>query len=348
MRAAELSPGQRGVTQLIEYVCKLVELNEKPVWSLSGYGNLVLHESDLRNRIGIRHDLSDADGAIYLKVDRLRRTEPPEPPAAVKDWLTVGPDPFTAPVVQALRTMVMTAAEAEKLLARGAVGREDVAKTLKPRPGEDLKDVILRLDRFPEIKAQIETYVAQTWAEWAQTERPRRETIAIYDRVFSLQQALKHEGSDRPLEVVWGMGVARWKVPPNELDHPLVEQLVELELDEAAAVLARPRGADPITALKPFAAMDNPGVDRVVAFARRHFAKLPADRDLSPFEKDTFTPILRYGCAQLDKAGATTPTTCRRTIGRCRPRVRISLSRTPGRFMRDHAPTISLRPISNA
>jgi hypothetical protein len=49
--------------------------------------------------------------------------------------------------------------------------------------------------------------------------------------------------------------------------------------------------------------MNNPGTDLVARFAREHFAKLLLERELSPFEKDTFTPILRYGCAQFDRAG---------------------------------------------
>ncbi len=300
---AAQSPTQRGVTQLIEYVRVLVELADKPVWSLASYGNIVLHEEDLRDRIGIRHDLPDADGPIYLKIDRLRRTDPPEPPAAAKDWLTIGRDPFKEPVIQSLRTAVMPAAEAERLIAQGIVDQSDVTKTLKPKPGEELRDVVLRLDRFPEAKAKVEDYLAQTWTQWAEAERPRRQTIDIYDRLFSVQQALKLEGSDRPLEVVMGMGVARWKVPPHELDHPIVERLVELELDDAAAILVRPRGVDPIMALKPFAAMENPGTDLVARFAREHFAKFSPERELSPFEKDTFTPILRYACAQFDRGG---------------------------------------------
>ena len=299
----ELSPAQRGVSQLIDYVRVLIELADKPVWSLASYNNVALHEDYLRNRIGIRHDLTDTDGPVYLKVDRLRRTDPPEPPPEAANWLTVGRDPFREPVVQSLRTTVMPAREADRLIAEGAVDSADVTKTLKPKPGEDLRDVVLRLDRFPEAKAKIEQYVARAWTEWAQAERPRRETIDIYDRLFSVQQALKLEGADRPLEIVWGMGVARWKVPPNELDHPLVEQLVELELDEAGAILVRPRGLDPIIALKPFAAMENPGTDLVARFAREHFAKLPPDQELSPFAKETFTPILRYACAQFDRSG---------------------------------------------
>ena len=279
----ELSPTQRGVSQLIEYVRVLVDLAGKPVWSLSSYSNVVLHEDNLRNRIGIRHDLTDADGPIFLKIDRLRRTDPPEVPSDAIHWLTVGRDPFKEPIVQSLRTAIMTAAEAERLMAEGTVDSTDVTKTLKLRPGEDLRDVVLRLDRFPNAKTKVDDYLARAWAQWAQAERPRRETIDIYDRLFSLQQALKLGGADRPLEVVWGTGVARWKVPPNELDHPVVEQLVELELDEAGALLVRPRGVDPIMAIKPYAAMENPGTDLVARFAREHFAKLPPTESRHPF-----------------------------------------------------------------
>ena len=300
---AQLSPTQIGVVQLIDYVRVLIELADKPVWSLASYGNLVLHEEQLRNRIGIRHDLTDTDGPIYLKVDRLRRIDPPEPPATAKDWITIGRDPFKEPLVQSLRTVVMTAAEAAKLLGEGVIDAADIAPTLKPKAGQDLRDVVLRLGRFPEIKKDIEGYIGQTWTEWAEAERPRRETIDIYDRLFSLQQALKLEGSDKPLEIVWGIGVARWKLPPYELDHPLVEQLVELEIDGAGAIVVRPRGLDAVIALKSFAAMENPSTDLVARFAREHFVKLASERDLSPFEKDTFTRVLRYACAQLDRAG---------------------------------------------
>jgi very-short-patch-repair endonuclease len=299
----DLSPSQRGVTQLIDYVRVLIELSDKAVWSLGSYGNLILHENQLRNRVGIRHDLADADGPVFLKVDRLRRIDPPDPPVIARDWLTVSRDPFKEPIVQSIRTTVMSRAEAAKLIREGAANAPDVTPTLKPKFGEDLQDVILRLDRFPEAKATVQEYLSKSWIEWAQAERPRRETIDIYDRLFSLQQALKLEGSDRPLEVVWGMGVARWKMPPHELDHPIVEQLVELELDDAGAIQIRPRGVDPILALKPFTVSNNPGSDLVARFTREHFAKLPPEHDLSPFEKETFTPILRYACAQLDRAG---------------------------------------------
>jgi hypothetical protein len=159
----ELSPVQRGVSQLIDYVCVLTELTDKPVWSLTNYNNVILHEDSLRNRIGIRHDLPDADGPVYLKIDRLRRIDPPEPFPEVRNWLTVGRDPFKEPIVQSLRTTVMTAAEAERLIAEGAIDQTDVTKTLKPKPAEDLRDVVLRLDRCRDAKSKVEHYVTHVW-----------------------------------------------------------------------------------------------------------------------------------------------------------------------------------------
>jgi hypothetical protein len=306
-RKLEKAGSRESLTQLIDYVRVLIGLAAKPIWSLASYNNVVLQEEDLHNRIGVRHDLSDTDGPIYLKVDRLRRIDPPEPQADIKEWLTVGRDPFKEPIVQSLRTITASAAEVERLAATGAIDRTDVTKTLKPRPGMDVYDVVLRLSQSPDVKAKIEEYIVKAWSEWSQAERPRRETIDIYDRLFSLQQALKLEGSDKPLEIVWGVGVARWKLPPNELDHPIIEQLVELELDEGGAIFVRPRAIDPIMALTPFAAMENPGTDLVARFARDHFARLQLDREFSPFDKDTFAPILRYACAQFDRTGRYQP-----------------------------------------
>src|ERR1700730_16007106 len=155
-------------------------------WRTSPFGrwhsNVVLHEESLRDRIGVHHDQSDIDGPIYIKIDRLRRTDPSEPPSVAKDWLTVSRDPFKEPVVQSLRTTVMPQAEAKRLIAQGIVDQSDVTKALKPKPGEELRDVVLRLNRFPEAKEKVENYITRAWTEWAEAERPRRETIDIYDR----------------------------------------------------------------------------------------------------------------------------------------------------------------------
>lgn len=40
------------------------------------YWQLAYHEVDLRGRVGLRHDLSDEDGPIWLAIERLKRIAP--------------------------------------------------------------------------------------------------------------------------------------------------------------------------------------------------------------------------------------------------------------------------------
>lgn len=76
---------------LVDYVEQVHRLSERVVTRLQDYRDLVLHEIDLKGREGVQHDLIERGEAIWLKIDRLRRTEPPQPPAGISDWITVSP-----------------------------------------------------------------------------------------------------------------------------------------------------------------------------------------------------------------------------------------------------------------
>jgi len=80
--------------------------------------------SPLQRRIGIRHDLADEDGSIYLRVDRLERIDPPAPSEIAKDWPTVCKDPFREPAIQSMRAVSMLAEEVDGLVAVGIVDPE--------------------------------------------------------------------------------------------------------------------------------------------------------------------------------------------------------------------------------
>ena len=60
-----------------------------------------------------------------------------------------------------------------------------------------------------------------------------------------------------------------------------------------------PRATEPQVALKPFFALENPGADQVHAFTKEFFASFPEDQDISPFNGDTFEPILREAASRL-------------------------------------------------
>lgn len=291
---------QERLTGLLDYVERVVRLGERPAFKLTDYKSLLFHEHQLKNKIGIVHDLREVDEVVWLKIPRLPRLDPPPPPDTIKEWLSVARDPTKSPVVHDILTRTVSTKEAQDLVASGRAREEDVRPAMKGGP--TVRDVFLRLDQHSDVKQAIDAFIGGPWAEWASTERPRRETIATYDAFFSLQQTIQAMGVEHPLEVVWGIGIARWRTAGGTIDHALIEQHVEIEIDQATgAILVRPRSLEPQLALGPYFALENTGAEPLLSFAREHFSKLRAEDELSPFVRPSFEPVLKQAVAHLDR-----------------------------------------------
>jgi hypothetical protein len=104
--------------------------------------------------------------------------------------------------------------------------------------------------------------VENQWEPWAAAERPRRKTIARYNQLFSLQQAISSEGADTPLELAWGIGYASWKKEgfSTPIKYPLLVQPCEVTLNEKTFDLeVRPRDVEPRLEADCYAEMELPG-----------------------------------------------------------------------------------------
>lgn len=294
---------QEKLIDLVDYVSHMIRLGEKPVFTLADYHQLQFHEDDLKNRLGIEHDTSDDSGPIWLKIKRLKRINPPEIPEKIKDWITISRNPFTQPKVHSILTKTLPKKDVDEYMLKGYLSKSDIQSPLKSQDSENY-DVIFRLEKHPDIKILIDEYIQGAWSEWAAEEIPRRESIKIYEDFFNLLQIIQTQGVEYPLEIVWGIGVARRYIDGRLIDHPLIEQLIEAEIDsETGSILLRPRGTDPQVALNPYFALDNAGAQIVLKYARDFFAGFSEDQELSPFETITFSPILRHAASQLDQSG---------------------------------------------
>jgi very-short-patch-repair endonuclease len=300
----QASDNHSRLLELLEYLEHLAKLGEKPVFNLKEYQQLVFSEADLKGQIGITHDASTDGEQVWLRVERLQRTNPPPPPEEVLDWIVISRDPYQSPKIQDVLTLTVTGSEADELVSSGKAKADDRSPSLKLRDGKQMFDLILRLDGQPSIKSIVTNYVSAKWAPWAEAEKPRRATIAIYDKFFSLYQSLQAEGVERPLEIVWGIGVARWRVRTQEIDHPLIEQLVEIDVDtESGVITIGPRSAQPQPALKPYFSLEIDGVDATLSFVKHFFETMTVDLEFSPFQRSTFEPVLRFAATQLDSSG---------------------------------------------
>src|SRR2546427_3408336 len=107
----EVTPVAGRLADLLEYVEHMVRLAERPVFSIRDHKNLLYFEHELRGRIGIHHDQQDENGSIWLKIDRLKRIDPPDVPEELQAWVTVSRDPARAP--QVLESCMETVSETE-------------------------------------------------------------------------------------------------------------------------------------------------------------------------------------------------------------------------------------------
>jgi len=296
------------LVNLLDYTARMATLGERAVFRLAEYRGLVFHQYELQNRIGITHDLAEGEERSWLKIERLPRRDPPGVPEEVGDWMAVGRDPFKEPTVQTVRIITIPRQESEALVARGVAKPEDIEPTARKgraASAEDRCDVVLRLENDPDSEAKIKAYLEGPWTTWAEEEKPRRETIHIYEEFFSLQQAIEVQGLERPLEIVWGVGLSRWKHPKQEIDHPLIEQLVEIDVDRLdGAIRLRPRSTEPTLSIKAYHELGVEGADILQRVARDHFKQLVLDNEFSPFSKLSFEPLLRQACTLLDVEGS--------------------------------------------
>jgi len=270
---------------LIEYVEATERDRLRTVLDMADYRGFRRAGDDVILLPGVLVNVRDGDDHRWLSVDRLVRRPPPVPDdAELRTWLNVTDDVTAAP---ALRT------EVPRELAPGIAQVQEDALTVRlaDHPGRG------------RLEAALEGYRREVWAAWALEERPRRQTIDLYNGLFALRQTLDG-GSEQPVELAWGIGIARWTRPAGRLHHPLLTVQVELTLDEVShRIDVRPRSeAPPSIETSPLDALDAPSVDEWHTWTERYLNSLEGE-GLSPFDPESFAPVLRRAVALLDSDG---------------------------------------------
>jgi very-short-patch-repair endonuclease len=273
--AANYTARERLIT-LLEYIEHVEKLNRKPAFTIptdfyAGY------EHELRGLPGVEFDVTAEGDEVWLRVPRLKEEDPPEPPALLRSWLNQSKNPDKEPTL-----------------------RDELV--IDPRRPGAVAERIKRSSNA-QIDHLFAQYLSEVWTPWAEHERPRRRTIALYNRLFLLEQVLEADGADTPLELVWGIGIALWQHPGGQLiRHPIISQPVEISLDlQSLALQVRPRDRAPVLESDPFVALNIAGVVHVESAWRQHL--LQAEKTLSPFDPKSFEGVLKSSVGFLDAGG---------------------------------------------
>lgn len=296
--------------ELLDYVHHVGRLNQKPVFRIEDYKQLNIWEHELKGRIGIQHNIIDNDGiSIWLRIERLKRFAPPRISEKIQEWLTIGNDPEINPQVKEKLIKTLPEAEIKKLVDDGFVLDIDVSEPLKEQITEiRMKDVIFRLENNEQVKKEIDNYLNEQWLPWSEEEKPRRQTIKIYDSLFSLQQTIEAQGDEQPVELIWGIGITRWICESHKINYPLLEKSIEIEVDRSdGAILIHPRNIEPTLVVGAFFALENSGVDALLRFGKKHFSEMSEDIEFSPYIHESFEPLLRQASTHLSESGTYWP-----------------------------------------
>ncbi|GLH80092.1 hypothetical protein SSBR45G_50010 [Bradyrhizobium sp. SSBR45G] len=199
---------------------------------------LALDRAELEGLPGIVLNTFDVDGPVWLAVEALAASEPPAIDADLDIWIELSSDPDRRPSPRESIQVTVDEIEKNRLTFARHARPEDFSPTatLGAWTGR------LRLEQRPDLTQRIERYVSGAWTAWADTERMRRRTMAIYQW---LRDMAAGADADQGREIMWGIALSSWRHGGREFELPLFERPVEIELIERpdAEIRVRPRFA---------------------------------------------------------------------------------------------------------
>ena len=265
---------QARLISLLEYIEQVEKLKKSASFSVPS-APFRQFQRELQGLPGVDFNILNGDD-VWMRIARIKELPAPEPVESLRPWVSVPKTPERDPE---LRSEIV----------------------LKKPDGTESR---LFLDQFPGLRKVFDKYVTEQFAPWATAEQPRRKTIALYNKLFAIQQTIEGAGADASLEMCWGMGFSVWKKTgaPGIIEYPLLNQICEISLDtQTFSLEIRPRDADPILELDCYVDSNVDGVTRMEAFWRQ-YRETSTSRP-TPFEIDTTEPVLRAAVGFLDPSG---------------------------------------------
>src|SRR5262245_39386006 len=176
------------LTKLLDYIEEQAKEIDPRAFALANNRDFLKRCGDLAGLPGVSFDINVEGDHVWMRVDRLEAHRPPPLDVKFIGLIRVSDDPDGPP--PAVDEPAFDARLAEAMRTKGAAESERLHAVLR----RALADYTL------------------LWNAWSEGERPRRKTIALYAQLFSIKHQLEAEETGSPAELVWGVGVATWKL----------------------------------------------------------------------------------------------------------------------------------------
>ncbi|CCE02907.1 ATPase AAA [Bradyrhizobium sp. STM 3809] len=254
---------------------------------------VVLDRAELEGLPGVVLNTFDVDGPVWLAVEAIAASEPPAINADLDIWVEPSSDPERRPSPRESIQVTVDEIEKNRLTFARHARPEDFspAATLGAWTGK------LRLEQRPDLMQRIQRYVSGAWTAWADAERLRRRTMAIHHCLSDMAAAAR---ADQATEIMWGIALSPVRHGGRDVELPLIERPVEIEIIERpdAEIRVRPRFAGATVNMR---ALDATAPD--AAFALRDkpdrlIEALEQRGELSPFAPIDLEQIISAAAVQ--------------------------------------------------
>ncbi|MDO8729407.1 MAG: AAA domain-containing protein [bacterium] len=280
------------LVKLLDYVVEQSKGTDLSAFKLTGSKDFLRFKPALAGLPGVNFDQKVEGDHIWLRVDRLQATPPPQfQNKLTQRFLIISDNPSgSAPSVN------LTALNHSIALDIEALPKSE---------GEIAAQARRKL-----VDASLAEY-SPLWDAWAEGEKPRRVAISLYGDLFSLKHQLESEETAKPYELVWGVGITSWRLNCEDgasrktvdYQYPLITQSMEIAIeDQSMAILLRPRAVEPRMEFDAFAACQVLSAAEVENSCKQILARTP-DRPVSPFDSGSYEHILKLAAGNLHERG---------------------------------------------
>lgn len=201
---SQLGTARERLQRLFEFLREFDRLRHPVVREVSQL-DFRLWLDELPEHPSIERGWLDPDADFVLRVTRPALTDCPEPPRVLSEWLEDGwQDPET---------------EVRVLEER----RQPAVVLGDPEPIE-------RFNEDPERLSAFRSWLARR-DEWADTERPARQAMTTFERLYRLFGVLERERER--FELYAGDAILDWTTRSGLVHHPVVLQVMQLDFEPA-------------------------------------------------------------------------------------------------------------------
>lgn len=243
--------------------------------------------ADLTNALGV--SIKSADQSVWFEVTRLKLMPCPVIPENIRSFIT-----FLAAAQPVLDI---------EALKRKSLKFVQSAELSLLKKGLDQAQFLAKIANFKQIQQQVTTYL-NLWQSWHDNAQKIKKSIEIYDLLFSWKTNVSLAVSNRPAEIVAGVGIMGWQLPStgHRYVYPLITQQVDIEILSNGVIQVMAIAAKPQLEMAAFMAQE--ALPQAPELSRKLKQQLYDGREIHIFDQSSYQDIVQAAVMSLDSQGS--------------------------------------------